>query len=95
MKNKVTQEMVDELLSKSEVVEFEVYDKVLLVEVKLPNGFTVAGRGACVDPANYSKDIGRKVAMEDVSNQVWRLLGYELQCCLFGANLSALSTFLQ
>ena len=77
--NKITQEHINGLLDLSETQEHIFRDKELVVSYKLPNGFTIAGRGACVDPANFDIEIGRKVAREDAENQLWKLEGYLLQ----------------
>lgn len=49
----------------------------------LPNGFQVGyGQSACVDPANYNRELGEKYAKEDcITNSVdklWELEGYML-----------------
>ncbi|XAI95086.1 hypothetical protein [Leptolyngbya phage Lbo-JY12] len=79
MKNKVTFEQVEALLDSCEVQEAIFWDKELVVSYRLPNGFTVLGRGACVDPKNFDIEIGRTVARQQASDVVWLLLGYELQ----------------
>lgn len=45
----------------------------------LRNGFTVTGESACVSPANFDAEIGRKVARQNAVNKVWPLLGYALR----------------
>ena len=45
----------------------------------LRNGFTVLGKSACASPANFSREIGEKVAREDAIRQIWPLLGYTLR----------------
>jgi hypothetical protein len=45
----------------------------------LRNGFTILGKSACASPANFSQEIGEKVAREDAIRQIWPLLGYELR----------------
>lgn len=82
-KTKVSQEQIDELLNNAETQEHIFWDKELAVSYKLKNGFTISGRGACVDPANFNIDIGRQVAREDAENQLWKLEGYLLQQKLF------------
>lgn len=77
--NKITQEQINGLLDSSETQEHTFRGKELVVSYKLPNGFTICGRGACVDPANFDVEIGRKVAREDAENQLWKLEGYLLQ----------------
>lgn len=82
--NRVTQEQIDALLDKAETQEHTFWDKELVVSYKLESGFTILGRGACVDPANFDLEIGRKVAREDAVNQLWQLEGYRLQLSLAG-----------
>ncbi|WP_443715600.1 hypothetical protein [Ruminococcus bromii] len=41
MKNTVTKRQIDELLEKSEIKVETVYDKVTIVNCKLPNGFVI------------------------------------------------------
>ena len=49
----------------------------------LKNGFTVTGESACVSPANFDAEIGRKVAREKARNQIWALEGYLLKQKLY------------
>lgn len=44
----------------------------------LPNGYTVLGKAACIEPANFNAEIGRKIAYDDARNQLWALEGYRL-----------------
>ena len=76
----VTQEQIDEILLESECKTFHrVFDKQCVVVLLLPNGFTLVGESACVDPNNYDEDIGFDLAMRDIENQLWMLEGYLLQ----------------
>lgn len=81
--NRVTQEQIDKLLDEAEVQKAVFWDKELNISYKLKCGFTVTGRAACVDPANYDEVIGEKYAREDAANQLWKLEGYRLQWCLY------------
>lgn len=45
----------------------------------LDNGFTVTGESACVDPANFSSEIGMRVAREKAIEKIWPLLGFRLR----------------
>lgn len=47
--------------------------------IKMQNGFEFVGRSACVDPANYNKEIGEKVAYDDAFRQIWSHEGYLLK----------------
>lgn len=77
--NKVTIEHINTLLGSAETQEHVFWDKELVVSYKLPSGFTITGRGACVDPKNFDIEIGRKVAREQAEHKLWELEGYMLQ----------------
>lgn len=80
MKNKVTIEdvkgAIKDVLCKT-VIEFN--KPVTYVTALLQNGFTIRESTTCVDPANYSEDIGYLICMEKIEDKIWFLLGYELQ----------------
>ncbi|WP_416730295.1 Gp49 family protein [Fictibacillus sp. JL2B1089] len=79
-KNKVTAEQIEGIMQASEFEVFHrVFDKQCLVVAKLPNGFTVVGESACVDPDNYVEEIGEKIAKDRIKNRIWELEGYALQ----------------
>jgi hypothetical protein len=82
-KNTVTKSQIDQILDTADKQEHVFWDKELVVSYLLPNGFSIVGRGACVDPANFDIEIGRSVARDDVENQLWKLEGYLLQQTLF------------
>jgi hypothetical protein len=44
--------------------------------LKLHSGFVVIGKSACLNPADFDEDVGRKIAFEDAFNQLWQLEGY-------------------
>ena len=81
--NRVTQEEITALLNAAQTQEHTFWDKELVVSYKLVSGFTIAGRGACVDPANFNLEIGRQVARRDAESQLWQLEGYRKQLELF------------
>ncbi|WP_339273640.1 Gp49 family protein [Paenibacillus sp. FSL W8-0426] len=78
--NTVTKAQVDEIMNNS---EFEVFHKVFgkqcIVVAKLPNGFTVVGESACVDPNNYDEKNGANIAKSRIETKIWELEGYKLQ----------------
>lgn len=45
----------------------------------MKNGFTVIGKSAPASPANFNRDLGRKLAYEDAVRQLWPLEGYALR----------------
>lgn len=82
-KNTVTQKQIDDLLDSAEKTEVILWGKELIVSYKLKCGFTVIGKGACVDPANFDLEVGRKVARQQAENKLWELEGYRLQWRLY------------
>ncbi|MGE7132648.1 Gp49 family protein [Lysinibacillus xylanilyticus] len=83
-KNTVTQEQIDNIIKQSAFEVFHrVHEKQCLVVAKLPNGFTVVGESACVDPANYDEQIGYDLAVKHIKNRLWELEGYALQNKLY------------
>ena len=52
--------------------------KTTLCVLHLRNGFTIVGKSACVDPANFNVALGEKYSYEDAINQLWPLEGYLL-----------------
>jgi hypothetical protein len=45
----------------------------------LQNGFTVTGESACVSPANFDEELGRKIARGHARDKIWQLEGYLLK----------------
>lgn len=80
-KNTVTQEQVNKILENSKYEAFHrVFGKQCIVVALLPNGFTIVGESACVDPSNYVEAIGEEIAKNRIEEKVWELEGYKLQC---------------
>ncbi len=50
-----------------------------LCVLTLQNGFNVVGESACADPANFDRELGRRIARDNAKNKMWPLLGYALR----------------
>ncbi|MFA2694791.1 Gp49 family protein [Bacillus mycoides] len=83
MKNKITQEDINNILEKTHWTVEEFHGKCTVVVAKLPNGFILTESSACVDPANYDVKIGIECCKERIVNKIWNLEGYRLQCELY------------
>jgi len=79
-KNTVTKEQINDILNKSQKIVNVVYDKCLLLTVQLENGFVIVESSSCVDKANFDLKIGTDICLERVTNKLWELEGYKLQC---------------
>jgi predicted nuclease with TOPRIM domain len=76
--NRVTEEQIE---AKIKDKKFTVLEdgKTTICNLYLENGFTVRGESACVDPANFDKELGEKIAYENAKDKIWLLEGYLLQ----------------
>lgn len=54
-------------------------EKTTVLHAKTITGFELVESSACVDPKNYSQELGEKYALEKVHNKVWDYLGFVLQ----------------
>lgn len=79
---KVTKEQLESLIVRAEY--WQVPDTLLIVcSLVLKNGFTVTGESACVDPANFIREVGEKYAYDKAFQKMWVLEGYLLASKLY------------
>ncbi|MFJ7954019.1 Gp49 family protein [Lysinibacillus sp. NPDC096418] len=89
MVNTVTQQQINSIIEQSSFEVFHrVHEKQCLLVAKLPNGFTLVGESACVDPANYDEHIGYDLAVKHIKSRLWELEGYALQNRLSDTDLT-------
>ena len=74
--NFVPAEYIAKLIEEAPKEVFTVFDNCTIVAIKLPNGFTVVESSGCIDPANYSEEIGKEICLRKIEDQVWKLEGY-------------------
>lgn len=87
MKNSVTIDDVKANMQDVYCITVTPFDKpVTVVAVKMKNGFTIIDSTTCVDPANYSEEIGKEICLEHIEDKIWKLLGYQLQEDVFRNN---------
>jgi hypothetical protein len=73
--SRISEQMVDDFIAGHESTRMGNHTVVL---VKLRNGFTLIEESACVDPANYSQEIGEQYALKKAKARVWNHLGFLL-----------------
>lgn len=87
-KNTVTIEQVKANMEDVKCTTITLFDKpCTYVEVRMKNGFTVRETTTCVDPANYSEEIGKEICLKRIEDKIWMLLGFELASRLNGSAL--------
>lgn len=53
--------------------------KTTIVLATTITGFDMVNSSACVDPKNYSQELGEKYALETIKSNLWSYLGFVLQ----------------
>lgn len=66
----------------SEIVDVtysRLAETLTICVIKVKNKFTFTGESACVDPANYNKEIGEKIAYDNAFETMWKPYGFWLK----------------
>jgi len=82
MENKVTLEGIKSKI-RAECYIVLPDGRTTICQLTLQNGYTINGTSACVDPAEFDRDAGRKYAFESAVSKIWPLEGYLLAERLF------------
>lgn len=82
MENSITIKDIDDSIVQ---VDYHCFPggKLTVCCATMANGFQVVGEAACVDPANFNKELGEKISLENAKEKMWALMGYSLQDKLF------------
>ena len=78
----IGQNMVDEFVSYTET--YTLGDRTTVVRCVLRNGFEIVESSSCVDPKNYSEEMGHDICMGKIKDKIWELLGFLLQTAWHG-----------
>lgn len=82
---KVLKEDVENFITDVEVMT--IGEKTTVVNAHTLTGFDTVRHSSCVDPKNYSEELGKQYAMEEVVNSLWGHLGFVLQWAKYGLNV--------
>lgn len=74
---RIFKEDVEKFITNVEVMT--VGEKTTVVNAHTLTGFDTVRHSSCVDPKNYSEELGKQYAMEEVINSLWGHLGFVLQ----------------
>ena len=61
-------------------------NRTTVVRCVLRNGFEIVESSSCVDPKNYSEEMGHNICMSKIKDKIWELLGFLLQTAWHGIN---------
>lgn len=73
----ISQQMVDDFIQSINVDTLGT--KTTVVQTILVNGFEITETCACVDPDNYSEEIGKEICLDKIKDMIWAYLGFLLQ----------------
>ena len=73
----ISQQMVDDFIK--EINVDTLGKKTTVVQVILVNGFEIFETSSCVDPENYSEEMGSQICLEKIKDKIWAYLGFLLQ----------------
>ena len=76
-KNKLTEADIRNVIVREEYVKMG--SKTVVGCFTLANGFEIVTNSACVDPANFDMELGKKYCKQHAENKIWELEGYRLQ----------------
>lgn len=78
----ILQEDVEKFITNVDVITLG--DKTTVVNAHTLTGFDTVRHSSCVDPKNYSEEIGKEYAMTAVVKSIWAHLGFVLQWAKYG-----------
>jgi Phage protein (N4 Gp49/phage Sf6 gene 66) family len=73
---RVTQEYMESRIANTEFHRLD--ETVTICSITLDNGYSVRGESACVNPENYIRHIGEKIAYDNAFREFWPLFGFLL-----------------
>ena len=81
---KIIKEDVENFITNVDVTT--IGEKTTVVNAHTRSGFDMVRHSSCVDPKNYSEELGKQYSMEEVVNSLWSHLGFVLQWAKYGLN---------
>lgn len=82
---KILKEDVENFITDVDVTT--IGEKTTVVNAHTRSGFDTIRHSSCVDPKNYSEELGKQYAMEEIVNDLWAHLGFVLQWAKYGINV--------
>lgn len=82
---KILKEDVENFITNVDVTT--IGEKTTVVNAHTRSGFNMVHHSSCVDPKNYSEELGKQYAMEEVVDDLWAHLGFVLQWAKYGINV--------
>jgi len=77
--NRVDLQRLYDKIAATEWISPALCPTMTICVLRLENGFTLVGKSAPADPANFNEDLGKQFARDDAIRQMWQLEGYLLR----------------
>lgn len=88
VKPRVTLDQIKTLIASE---RYFIDDTLTICVLTLKNGYKVTGESAAADPANFNEELGRKIAKDKATAEIWPLAGFLLRDSLHkGENPAAM-----
>lgn len=75
---RVTQNLVDDMMSNSEVIHEVVYERCVLTTLKTPQGFILSNSSCSISKDNFSKEYGIEMNLKKIEDKLWELLAFHI-----------------
>ena len=82
---KILKEDVENFITNVDVTT--IGEKTTVVNAHTRSGFNMVHHSSCVNPKNYSEELGKQYAMEEVVDDLWAHLSFVLQWAKYGINV--------
>ena len=82
---KILKEDVENFITNVDVTT--IGEKTTVVNAHTRSGFNMVHHSSCVNPKNYSEELGKQYAMEEVVDDLLAHLGFVLQWAKYGINV--------
>ena len=73
---KIPPERIAAIINESKEAVWEPFPGITIVALNLPNGYTIVESSGCIDPSEYSHEIGVSLCRKALERKVWQLEGY-------------------
>ncbi len=76
---RITIDDIEGTIDSEEYLRSAISPTLTICVLRLTNGFSVTGESACVSPANFNEEIGKKIARANAVEKIWQLEGYRMK----------------
>lgn len=83
---RITKEGIESKITSINYMQLPPENVFTICAITLHSGFVVIGHSAPASPANFDKELGRKIAYDNAFRQLWAFEGYLFKEVMFASN---------